>query len=249
MKIACQTIVWGRERLFSDYLGVLREATSLGFQGVETNLRALENSRASIKQFLGNSTDFVILSAHTNVVELMDDVRREQLLPLLAELGVQYLLLSSPHDSTVEDFKRFSTAINTFGPRAKAEGIQVCFHNHNWELQDGCRLLNTLVENTDMDALGLAADLGWVMRSETTVENFLSRFGSRLKYMHIKDVRDGEWTELGTGELCLDSVLPLILTMNFPWLVVEQDTTNKLPVDSMRISLQYLNEKLGLLKQ
>ncbi|MFD1677227.1 sugar phosphate isomerase/epimerase family protein [Alicyclobacillus fodiniaquatilis] len=247
MKIACQTIVWGSERLFSDYLGILKEVETLGFQGVETNLRALENARDAIQPFLAER-DLVILSAHTNIVELVDNPeRQQQVLQLLPELGVQYLLISSPHDSTVEDFQRFAATLNAFGAEAKAKGIQVCFHNHNWELQDDCRLLNTLVENTDADALGLAADLGWVMRSETTVEHFLSQFGNRLKYMHIKDVRDGEWTELGTGELQLDEVLPLISAMNLPWLVVEQDTTNKRPMESMRISFEYLSAQTASL--
>lgn len=244
--IGCQTITWGPDRLSNDYLGVLKEASDAGCSGVESNVRILHKYRDLLPEYL-TETKLTIVAGHTNVVDLQQADNRDlaSLWDLLAMLQSRYLLVSTPKQSTRMDFGEYARVLNTLGKEALEYGIQVCLHNHNWELSNGCEFLQILVGNSRPEFVGLAADLGWVMRSQTGVEEFVRRFQDRVRYVHLKDVSGEEWTELGSGQLPLREVLPIIQSLHLPWWIVEQDTTRKTALDSVRESIAYLCTLIG----
>jgi sugar phosphate isomerase/epimerase len=52
--------------------------------------------------------------------------------------------------------------------------------------------------------------------------------------------------ELGGGQVDLPGVLDVIRAREFAWAVVEQDETARAPVESARLSREYLRQKLDV---
>ena len=73
-------------------------------------------------------------------------------------------------------------------------------------------------------------------------EEFMDRVG----YFHLKDTTPEEWREIGYGAVDFGDLIKLIESRYEGWLVVEQDETRRQPVESARMSRDYLKEQFGL---
>jgi inosose dehydratase len=100
--------------------------------------------------------------------------------------------------------------------------------------------LQALVDHSAGDRVGLAVDFGWVLQAHTDPVRVVERFGDRIGYVHLKDAKDGAWTELGHGDLPVDTVVQAIRPLGLPWWTAEQDSTTRAPAESARINHDFL---------
>lgn len=71
---------------------------------------------------------------------------------------------------------------------AAAHGIQIGYHNHDWDLAEieGQRGYRVFLDNTPETVLW-EADIFWVARAGLNPSDFLNEIGSRGKFLHFKD--------------------------------------------------------------
>ena len=92
-----------------------------------------------------------------------------------------------------------------------SEGIELGYHNHNWELQpkDGAKTaLELLFEAAEGSPLTWQADVAWLVRGGAEPKPWLQRYRDRLTSAHVKDIapagteldEDG-WADVGSGVL------------------------------------------------
>jgi sugar phosphate isomerase/epimerase len=73
----------------------------------------------------------------------------------------------------------------------------------------------------------------------------ITRHGTRISLLHIKDMDPGDksFAPIGTGLLPLDSIVNAALDAEVEYLIVEQDTSKEPSLMAVKTSLQNLKAK------
>ncbi|MEO6630188.1 MAG: TIM barrel protein, partial [Mucilaginibacter sp.] len=84
-----------------------------------------------------------------------------------ASIGVKYMIcawLSPVERGKLDHYKKIAGDLNTAGEICKKAGIQLCYHNHDFEFlqEDGKYPYETLLANTDKHLVKMEMDLYWV---------------------------------------------------------------------------------------
>ncbi|MGD8297254.1 MAG: sugar phosphate isomerase/epimerase, partial [Desulfobacterales bacterium] len=160
-----------------------------------------------------------------------------------SRVGSKYLLVSGNPNETVASMQAAAATYNELGQRCLDAGIGFAYHNHNWELVSQGAILNVLMNETSVELVSLVLDTAWAYIAEMSVETLMRRYGDRIAYLHIKDVRHKKFCELGTGEIDHDTTISLARSYGIEWLVVEQDYTSLTAEESMKANMRYLRSK------
>lgn len=102
-----------------------------------------------------------------------------------------------------------------------------------------------LVEDTDPRLFGFIMDTYWVQYGGGNPADFIRRLSGRMKVCHFKDYKiDSEnkpdFAEIGTGNLDLDECYRACRESGVGYIVIEQDTCDIDPRESMAISYKNL---------
>jgi inosose dehydratase len=167
------------------------------------------------------------------------------------------------------EWRNLTSGLDQIGNRLHVDGVKVVFHNHVGTYVETEAETARLLEETNPDYVGWCFDCGHISYGGADVFRLLTKYGSRVRHAHLKDVnaevlnearaRRGNladalkafiFSPLGEGNLDLRRVLELLRDQGYnDWLVVEQDTT---PLDPTavarqnRISLEALLDGLGI---
>ena len=238
--VAIQVRMWGLDRLTTDYPQIFDEITEAGYDGVESRYALV--AEEGLGEYLADHP-LRLVALHANLKSFAP--RAEQpvdiawLLEKMNELGSEYLLVSLGEQPEYELWFELAARLSE---TCKARGVQFCYHNHAGEFAASEAFFDELTSY----GISLAADLAWVWRAGENVVDFVERYKDFIKYVHVKDAAADAWKELGEGEVALGNVLPRVAELNLPWWTVEQDTTDRRPLDSARISRAYLKSRLGV---
>ena len=242
-RVAVQLIIYG-ERTQTDLPGVLAEVESAGYDGFEGGgLDSTEDAGRVQAALEGRGVAYV--GAHTSMKALSDPEVAETLARRLKSLGGEFLMVSGRAESLAE-YRAAAKALLAAGERCRDLGVTLCYHNHAWEMREteGALPLEVLAAETDPDIVKLCPDVYWIHVAGHQPEEFLARYRTRCPCIHLKDGLSGEgpreFRELGRGRLNLKPILQAALACSPAWLIVEQDSTKGEPVESIRISRDYL---------
>ncbi|MGC1784098.1 MAG: sugar phosphate isomerase/epimerase [Acidobacteriaceae bacterium] len=177
------------------------------------------------------------------------------------ELGLKYMVCSSVPESlgsSLDGFKRGAEQYNKWGEKAKTMGMQFAFHNHNSEFQTygGATGIETLLKNTDPHLVQWQMDCYWVAQAGYSPVKMLHEYAGRITLLHLKDRKAGAkpslqtggtqyFTEIGNGTLDWKKILPLGRKEGVRYMFVEQDTTERPPLESLKISYDNLQKLMS----
>ena len=151
------------------------------------------------------------------------------------------------HDVTADDIRAAADVLNRAGRQLRDADIRLHYHNHAFEFEpvgNGRTMMDVLIEQLDLDVVDLCVDVAWVSRGGHDPASFLRQYAAHVGYIHLKDHEGETWKELGQGTLDFDAIMPVIAEMpNVRWAMVEQDRTDRDPVESCRISAAFLRDR------
>jgi sugar phosphate isomerase/epimerase len=138
-------------------------------------------------------------------------------------------------------------------------GMQFAFHNHNSEFQTygGMTGIATLMKHTDPHLVQWQMDCYWVAQAGQSPVTMLHRYPGRITLLHLKDRKAGaatslqtgpqsrHFTEVGNGTLDWKKILPLAEKEGVRYMFVEQDTTERPPLESLKISYDNLQKLMS----
>jgi len=173
------------------------------------------------------------------------------------ELGVSFVIcpmLPENLRNTVDDFRRAADQFNQWGERARSLVMSFGFHNQNYEFR---QLGNTtgfdvLADRTDSKLVCFEIDCYWITQAGVDPVAMLQKLGKRVRMLHLKDRRRGfppsqelnkaaeHFTEVGNGTMDWKKVLSAAEQLNVEHLFVEQDESDRPPLESLRISYRNL---------
>ncbi|WP_310395372.1 sugar phosphate isomerase/epimerase [Hymenobacter sp.] len=168
-----------------------------------------------------------------------------------AAAGVQYMVcayLSEPERGNLDHYKYVADQLNKAGERCKKAGLQLCYHNHDFEFvpQDG-QLPYDLLLATDPQLVQMELDLYWVTKAGRDPLALFKQHPGRFPLWHVKDMDrtpQQSFTEVGNGSIDFKKIFAQARPAGLAYFFVEQDATPGSPFDSVAKSLAYIKKNL-----
>ncbi|MCB2074667.1 MAG: sugar phosphate isomerase/epimerase [Novosphingobium sp.] len=157
------------------------------------------------------------------------------------------------HAAGPDLWKQTAEILNRQAERLEPLGIRVGYHNHNLEFAplgdtNGWEIIR---DETDEALVSFEIDLGWVATAGLDPLVFLREHSGRIALIHVKDVAKGNKvghdlsmmpTEVGSGTLAWDQLLPAAYAAGARHFYVEQEPPFSIPrIEAARRGYQYLS--------
>ncbi len=254
-----------RNEASADLSGTLKKIKEMGYDGVEfAGLYGLAPSE--IKKMC-NDIGLAPISAHVPYLNLVADP--EGVLAQYVEIGCKYVAvpyLLEEYRPGHEKFEEVIENIKLIGTAAKKFGIQLLYHNHDFEFVtiDGKYALDVLYEEVSEDLLKTELDTCWVRVGGENPADYIIKYSGRAPVVHLKDYYgeqsenmyeligierksvsrpDGfEFRPLGSGVQDIPSILEASEKAGAEWVIVEQDNPSMglSPLECIKKSREYL---------
>jgi len=252
-----------REDAKADLRGTLTKIKAMGYDGVEfAGLYGYDP--AEIRDMCAE-LGLTPISAHVPLAALKKDPKGT--IAQYVTIGCPYIAVPYLPEElrpgtdgwapTVEDIKAIAE-------EARAQGIQLLYHNHDFEFirLDGEYALDMLYR--EIPALETELDTCWVNVGGENPAEYVRKYTGRTPVVHLKDFwgeksddmyeligietkkpqrpSGFEFRPLGCGLQDFPSILAAAKDAGAKWVVVEQDkpSMGKTPLESIEISINYL---------
>ncbi|MEH6408099.1 MAG: sugar phosphate isomerase/epimerase [Leeuwenhoekiella sp.] len=142
---------------------------------------------------------------------------------------------------------KLAEVLNTLGEKCKKAGLQLLYHNHNFEFEkdeNGKIGYDYLLENTNPDYVNFQMDLYWVTKAGADPVAYFKKYPGRFKMWHVKDMDDeGRFAPVGNGHIDFATILANKKLSGMKYYMVEQDQTfNMKPLEAIKVSHKALGE-------
>ena len=230
-----------RDLLAQDYEGTVRKVADMGYVGVET-ANLFGDSPASAAKLFGE-LGLAVTSAHSPL-PLGDN--KQEVIDTMRALNCKRLILPWQQPElfqSLDGIKKVGDLLNEASAVAKANGFQVGYHNHWFELEplENRIPIDVMLEYLDPDVF-LEVDVYWVQTAGQDPVQVIRRLGSRAPLLHIKDGPcqiEEPMTALGEGVVDIPGVVAAGAAST-EWLIVELDRCATDMLEAVRKSYQYL---------
>ncbi len=168
-----------------------------------------------------------------------------------AQVGIKYMVCAYLTDSergSLDQYKLLAERLNKAGERCKKAGIQLCYHNHDFEFvaQDGKQPYDVLLA-TDKELVKMELDLYWATKAGQDPVALFQKHPGRFPLWHVKDMDRTparNFTEVGNGSIDFKRIFAQAKTAGLKHFFVEQDQTPGSPFDSIEKSISYIRRTL-----
>ena len=251
-----------RDAMTADTKGTLKTLASLGYNDVEC-------AGYSEGKFYGMSvSDFKMLladlgltmkSGHTQTGNQKKDQTRtmvnnwEAACEDFANVGMKTIVLAYLHDferKKIDDYHYINDLLNKCGETAKKHGLQMAYHNHDFEFMtlDGKIPYDVMLAETDKDLVKYELDLYWVKKANKEASTYFKNHKGRFPLWHVKDMDNTSekfFTEVGNGVIDWKEMFTHAKESGMERFYVEQDVCkNHKPLESVKISIDYLKANI-----
>ncbi len=235
-----------RQAAAQDFRGALRQVTQLGYTAVELTA-TLDLTVAELSQTLSD-LGLKCVSFHVPLKELRQNLSGEIERSLGVGAGFIVCPWIPPEQRGGEiSYRTLGAELNRMGEVCRANGLQLCYHHHDFELVqfNGKFALDILLEESDPTNVQLEADTYWLKFGGVEPASYLRRWPGRVPLLHLKDMTATQPTtfaEVGAGILDWPPIFAAAEAIGTQWYIVEQDTCPGDPFESLRMSLEKLRQ-------
>ena len=257
-----------RDEMEKDFYGTIQKMKDLGYDGVEF-AGLFGEEPAKIKAFC-EEIGITPISAHIPYYDMLENP--EAVLSDYAEIGCKYVVvpyLTEECRPGTDGFAATVEGIRKIGGAAKALGLQLLYHNHDFEFVtiNGEYALDVLYSSVSEDLLKTEIDTCWVNVAGVNPAEYVEKYSGRSPVVHLKDFKksgdklgklydligiddEAEQEEedsfsfmpVGYGVQDIPAILAACENAGAEWVVVEQDSPakNDTPLNSVKLSREYL---------
>ncbi len=240
-----------RDAMAEDFEGTIRKVKEMGYDGVE--FAGLFGKSAEEVKKICDDNGLVPISAHVSIDDI--EVDPEKVIGDYAEIGCKYIAIPyAPEDRRpgAPLFDDTIEKIRSYAAIAKKVGIQMLYHNHDFEFQkiDGVYGLDLIYTLLTPDELQTELDTCWVNVGGENPAEYVKKYAGRAPVVHLKDfvmsgkekpqklyaligIDDGAQDEeeneafafrpCGYGVQDMPAILEACKEAGSGWVVVEQD--------------------------
>ena len=235
-----------REDANKNLYGTLKKIKAMGYDGVE--FAGLYGHNPEEVREMCADLGLTPISAHVPYVDMIADP--EGVLSAYATIGCQFVAvpyLSPEHRPDTENFPTVVKNIEMLGGVAKKLGMQLLYHNHDFEFVklDGKYALDVLYDTVPAGLLQTELDMCWVNVGGEDPAAYLLKYSGRSPVVHLKDFygdksedmyeligiekkaptrpANFEFRPVGYGKQNFPVILEAAEKAGAAWVVVEQD--------------------------
>jgi len=267
-----------------DPAGTLKAVAAAGYTAVE--LSPLAKTPAKDLKRMLNDTGLKNPSGHYMLPDLMSKL--PEMIELAKLFGQEYMIVTVPwvadptrfkpdpqggefalfvaiiRGLTLEDWKWNAEQFNKVGEQVKKAGLQLGYHNHNfeWKKFDGGQGreltgYDEFLRLTDAGLVKLELDCGWATVAGQDPATYLTKYPERYRLLHVKDFKKGFTprttlmekdagapvpTELGRGGIDYSRVLAAAKKAEIRALFVEQEPpfTEMPALEAIKVDFEYV---------
>ena len=254
-----------RNEAGADFYGTLKKIKEMGYDGVE--FAGLYGAApADIKAWC-NELGLVPISAHVTFTDMLKNP--VCVISSYAEIGCKYIAvpyLAPEHRPDHPNFPYVVEFIHTLCKVAKSFGIQMLYHNHDFEFMTigGKYALDVLYDTIPADLLQTELDTCWVNVGGEDPASYIRKYTNRAPVVHLKDFvgeksddmyeligiekkipkrpSGFEFRPVGSGLQDFPAILAAAKDAGSEWVIVEQDSPSMdlTPLESIKKSIDYL---------
>ena len=150
-----------------------------------------------------------------------------------------------------EGYAAYAKEGSEIAEKLAAEGLTLSYHNHHRELNKvaGKCGLDIFFEQGDPELFFFEIDTYWIQMGGASPAEWIRKVKGRIPNIHCKDLTVLDWktemAEVGAGNLDWDGIIKASEEAGVEWYLVEQDTCQRDPFDSLAMSLRNL-KKMGV---
>jgi len=214
LPIGCQT--WPvRQTIGKDLDGTLKELSGWGFERIEMCSPAgyaqmgfgplAQMPPAELRDKI-HAAGLGCESCHFGFGELREHL--DERLAFAKELGLKQMIIATfgvPKDGKVADWMHAVDEANKLGERTQKAGIQLGFHNHDFEFQkiDGDLVYDKLMAEFDPQLVKMQFQVS-VVRLGYQAADYFEKYPGRFISIHLQDWSPTEKKEVAIGQGVVD---------------------------------------------
>jgi sugar phosphate isomerase/epimerase len=211
LPIGCQTFPV-RNALSQDFDGTLRQLAGLGYQNIEmcsppgyvgAGYGTLVNMKASEMRRRIQDAGLHCESCHYQFQELKTHM--DERIAFARELGLKQMVIATVGvgaTAPLSDWVRAADELNHLGEQTHQAGIQLGYHNHDFEFHeiDGVLIYDKLMETLDPKLVRLQFQVA-VIRMGYKAATYLRKYPDRFLSMHLADwsAAENKFVPVGSG--------------------------------------------------
>jgi sugar phosphate isomerase/epimerase len=232
-----------RSLMARDVAGTLEQVADIGYREVEF-AGYYDQSPDQLRQLL-DRLGLAAPSAHVPF-DALEGEQGTRTLETARVLGHRYLVIPwlAPEDRrTLDDYRRVASRLEQAGARVAEAGIQLAYHNHEFEFEpiDGV-IPYEILAGTDPDLVAFQLDLFWVRHAGEDAAAYFHRYPGRFPSVHVKDAsEDGRMVDVGSGVIDWPGIFEHADTAGIRHFFVEHDEPAD-PLASIRNSYRHLSQ-------
>ncbi len=251
-----------------DFKGTLQKVKDMGYDGVE--FAGLFGQKPEDIKAMCAEIGLTPISAHVPLVDMLADI--DKVIADYKTIGCEYIVVPYVTEERHPDGELFMQTIEEIriiGEKAKAAGLVLLYHNHDFEfkkLESGEYGLDYLYSSVPADLLQTELDECWVRYAGLDPVEYLKKYAGRAPVVHLKDYyAEGEqvgdpyaliglnedeekkntafeFRPLGYGVQDVAALVKTAEEAGSKWLIVEQDqpSLGKTPLECVEMSIEYL---------
>jgi sugar phosphate isomerase/epimerase len=251
LPIGCQ-VYPVREALGKDFEGTLAQLAGIGYKAIEMcspqgyaragfgPLTSLKTSE--IKQKI-HAAGLRCESSHFNFRELKDSL--DDRIAFAKELGLKQMVCSTfglKPDATLAEWSKAAGDLNQIASKVHTAGLEMGFHNHNFEFQkiDGVLVYDHLMGQLDPKLVKMQFQVSVISLGYEAAQ-FFEKYPGRFISIHLQDwsAADKKQAAVGKGQVDWAGLFKAAKTGGVKNYFVE------LPLDQLKESYPYLHGLKG----
>lgn len=265
MKLAYHTITWGgvvghpagvtsvKDSYYmangstEEALQDISDAGYPGFELFEGNLAQYtghENELRASMDELGLELIGVYSGANLIYPEILEDelAKIEGVAQLGASLGATHLVMGggAVRSAGIEerDYRLLADGLEKVEALAGEAGLVTSYHPHLGSCVESPEQIDKLFEYT---GINFCPDTAHLAAGGGDSAELISRYGDRVRYVHLKDYADGQFLPLGRGELDFSRIMKSLEGIRYDgWIAVELDAYEGDPKEAAQVSRKFL---------
>ncbi len=239
-----------RDEMAADFVGTLRNVADIGYDGAEL-LPPPEGMTARELRSLLDELGLRTPGIHAGLEAMEADLSKA--IDFSLELGAPCMIIPGIRQDmrdSADAWRATAQRLTQVGEEIAQHGMTLCYHNHSFEFErlDGESGFDILWQESDPRYVQSELDVYWVRHGGESPVAYLEKLANRVPLVHLKDMAtDGSFAEVGEGLIDWEPIFSTAEKSGAQWYVVEQDTCQGPPIESVRISLENLRQmgKLG----
>ena len=234
----------------SEIFKVLEQIKEIGYNAVQiSGVGSVDMKLAEIYSKACKDLELEVCATHTSLENLESD------LPWIVDYhkmwDSKFVGIGAMPEKyrNKKGLKEFIDKCNEIGEKLDEYDLRLIYHNHKFEFEKiGSKtMMQKLVKGFDSDFVEFEIDTYWIQAGGENPVNWIYKTDGRMSVVHFKDFRikddEQQFAEIGKGNLNWNRIIEACRETEIQYAAVEQDSFTDNPIESLRISYNYLKKK------